>query len=66
MNHTHHAPDLHALFVRGGGFLKKNVVMVIAFLAAAVTAIFVPIDKEYLGYFDLKTLSCLFCVLAVV
>ncbi|MBR5515128.1 MAG: citrate transporter, partial [Clostridia bacterium] len=23
-------------------------------------------DKEYLGYFDLKTLTCLFCVLAVV
>ena len=48
------------------GFLKKNTVMVIAFVAAAVTCIFVPIDKEYLGYFDFKTLACLFCVLAVV
>lgn len=47
-------------------FIKKNIVMVIAFVAAAVTSIFVPIDKEYLGYFDFKTLSCLFCVLAVV
>lgn len=40
--------------------------MVIAMLAAAITCIFVPIDRDYLGYFDLKTLSCLFCVLAVV
>ena len=48
------------------GFVKKNVVMVVALLAAAVTCFFVPIDKEYLGYFDFKTLTCLFCVLAVV
>ncbi len=47
-------------------FLKKNIVMVIAFVAALITCIFVPVDREYLGYFDLKTLSCLFCVLAVV
>ena len=48
------------------GFLKKNVVMVVAFFAAAVTTLIVPIDKAYLGYFDFKTLTCLFCVLAVV
>ena len=47
-------------------FLKKNVVMAVAFLAAAITCFFVPFDKEYLGYFDVKTLVCLFCVLAVV
>ena len=47
-------------------FLKKNVVMVIAFVAATVTAFFVPPDRGYLEYFDLKTLACLFCVLAVV
>ena len=40
--------------------------MVIAFAAALITTVFVPVDKEYLGYFDLKTLTCLFCVLAVV
>ena len=49
-----------------GSFVKKNVVMVIAMLAAAVTCFFVPPDKAYLGYFDVKTLTCLFCVLAVV
>lgn len=47
-------------------FIKKNAVMLIAFSAACITSIFVPFDKEYLGYFDFKTLTCLFCVLAVV
>ncbi len=49
-----------------GGLVKKNVVMVVAMAAAAVTCILVPPDAAYLDYFDLKTLSCLFCVLAVV
>ncbi len=48
------------------GFLKKNVVMVVAMVAAIITMFFVPPDQEYLGYFDVKTLTCLFCVLAVV
>ncbi len=47
-------------------FIKKNAVMTVAFAAAAVTSIFVPVDSEYIGYFDFKTLTCLFCVLAVV
>ncbi len=47
-------------------FIKSNVVLMVAFLAAAVTTVFVPVDAEYLGYFDFKTLTCLFCVLAVV
>lgn len=47
-------------------FIKQNTVTCIAFLAAVFTCIIVPPDKNYLGYFDCKTLSCLFCVLAVV
>lgn len=47
-------------------FIKQNTVTCIAFMAAILTCIVVPPDKEYLGYFDCKTLSCLFCVLAVV
>lgn len=47
-------------------FVKKNAVMCIAFLAAVVTSVFIPIDKKYIDYFDYKTLTCLFCVLAVV
>ncbi len=48
------------------GFIKKNPVLSIAFLMAALTSIIVPIDKNYIGYFDFRTLTCLFCVLAVV
>ncbi len=52
----------HQLF----DFVKKNTVMVIALIAALVTCFIIPPDSEYIGYFDLKTLTCLFCVLAVV
>ena len=45
---------------------KANAMPVIAVTAAAVTAVFVPPDADYLGYYDVKTLSCLLCVLAVV
>ncbi len=45
---------------------RAHAMPVIAVLAAAVTAVFVPPDAAYLGYYDAKTLSCLFCVLAVV
>jgi len=48
------------------GFVKKNMVMLIAMAAAVITCFFIPPDKEYLSYFDFKTLTCLFCVLAVV
>lgn len=48
------------------GFIKTNVVFVIALAAAIITMFFVPPDAEYLGYFDFKTLTCLFSVLAVV
>ena len=48
------------------GFLKENAVLVIAIIAALFTSFIVPPDAKYLEYFDLKTLSCLFCVLAVV
>ena len=47
-------------------FFKKYTVFTIAAVAAIVTCIFVPPDKEYLNYFDLNTLACLFLTLAVV
>ncbi len=46
--------------------LKNNAVACIAFVLALITAFIVPPDKEYIGYFDFKTLTCLFTVLAVV
>ncbi len=47
-------------------FTKANIVMIIAAFAALVTSLIVPPDREYITYFDFKTLTCLFCVLAVV
>ena len=47
-------------------FAKTNVVMLIAAALAIVTAFIVPPDREYVEYFDFKTLTCLFTVLAVV
>ncbi len=45
---------------------KNNIVFFVALIAAIITCFFVPPDKEYLGYYDMKTLTCLFCTLAVV
>ena len=64
-----HRPIHHhygIVFGKIWAFIKKNAVLCIAIFAACITAIFVPPDSEYLGYFDFKTLTCLFCVLAVV
>ena len=47
-------------------FIKKNIVLTIAWILAIITIILVPLDKEYLTYFDFKTLFCLFCALSVV
>lgn len=47
-------------------FIKKNAVMFVALFAALITSLIVPVDEAYLGYFDVKTLACLFCTLAVV
>ena len=47
-------------------FIKHNAVFCIAAVLALITCLIIPPDKEYLGYFDFKTLTCLFCTLAVV
>lgn len=47
-------------------FISKNLVMCIAFVVAVITSVIVPVDRQYIGYFDFKNLTCLFCVLAVV
>ena len=49
-----------------GSFVKKNAVLCVAIVAAIITSFIVPPNKAYLDYFDWKTLTCLFCVLAVV
>ncbi|MBR5870305.1 MAG: citrate transporter [Clostridia bacterium] len=47
-------------------FFRENTVFCIALIAAAVTSMIITPDAQYLSYFDFKTLTCLFCVLAVV
>jgi Na+/H+ antiporter NhaD/arsenite permease-like protein len=71
LTHHRHTPHHHHFHPREfwtalARFVRQNTVLCIAMLAAAVTSLIVPPDAQYLGYFDLKTLSCLFCTLAVV
>lgn len=51
---------------RTTAFVRKNAVLCIVAVLAVITCFIVPPDAEYIGYFDLKTLSCLFSTLAVV
>lgn len=47
-------------------FFRSNAVLSIALAAAALSCCLVPPDSQYLGYLDFKTLTCLFCTLAVI
>ena len=64
--HVRHHHNVRAIAVSALSWARKNAVLCIAILAAIVTSLIVPPDAAYLDYFDLKTLSCLFCTLAVV
>ncbi|WP_455714906.1 SLC13 family permease [Anaerosporobacter sp.] len=48
------------------GFMKTQIVLTISIIAMLITCLFVPIDKAYLGYFNLRTLATLYCTLAVI
>lgn len=65
-SHEHLYGHIYIMISSIGHFLKKNVVMTVAFVAAFITSMIIPPDSKYLSYFDVKTLTCLFCVLAVV
>ncbi len=65
-NFHRHSVDLHRLMSELFSWLRKNVVLVVAIVLAIVTSCIVPPDREYLSYFDWKTLTCLFCTLAVI
>lgn len=45
--------------------LRRHWMLGAASFVALVSMFFVPPDGAYLGYFDWKTIGCLFCVLAV-
>lgn len=70
--HRHHisASHLRALLHHSAAsirsFVAKNTVLVIAATLAIISCFFVAPDAEYIGYFDFKTLTCLFCTLAVI
>ena len=62
----HFSRPIQSALKKTAYFFKNNVVLSIAVAAAVITSVIVPPDAEYAGYFDFKTLSCLFSMLAVV
>ena len=63
-HHGHHLLD--AVRRKIVNFVRANTVFCIALALAAVTSCIIPPDALYLNYPDLKTLTCLFCTLAVI
>lgn len=69
MNHTLRSPRLPSIsHLRDSilAFVRKNTVLCIAMVLAFLTSCIVPPDSTYLTYFDTRTLTCLFCTLAMV
>ena len=66
MEHTFRQLHTGNFIYKASAFVKKHTVLTIALALALITSCIVPPDKEYIGYFDFKTLTCLFCTLAVV
>lgn len=47
-------------------FIKKEAVLSIAIALAAISVIFIPIDRQYLNYIDFRTIALLFCLMTVI
>lgn len=47
-------------------FFKTNFIFTVAIIAAIISCFFVPIDGEYLGYFDIDTIACITLLLLVI
>ena len=47
-------------------FASKNFVLLIAAILAFASCLIIKPDSQYIEYFDFKTLTCLFCTLAVI
>ena len=66
----HHRAELAALLHKIAhltkAFVANNTVLVIASTLAIISCFIVKPDSEYVNYFDFKTLTCLFCTLAVI
>lgn len=46
-------------------FVRRRAVLCVSAAAAAVSMVLVPPDAAYAGYLDVRTIICLFCILAV-
>ena len=57
---------LHELQSKFIDFASKNFVLVIAATLAIASCFVIKPDAQYIEYFDFKTLTCLFCTLAVI
>ena len=47
-------------------FFKTNFIFTVAIVVAIISCFFVPIDKEYWGYFDIDTIACITLLLVVI
>lgn len=47
-------------------FIRREPVLLIASLAAAISCFFIPPDTEYFNYIDFRTLALLYCLMVVV
>ena len=47
-------------------FIRREPVLIISMLAAAISCVFVPPDEAYLGYIDFRTLALLYALMTVV
>lgn len=54
------------MFAKLCAFVKKEIVLCIAFVCAAVSCIFVPPSAAYLDYIDLRVLTLLGCLMAAI
>lgn len=46
--------------------IKKEAVLFISFLAAAISSVFVPPTAKYISYIDFRVLAILFCLMTIV
>ncbi len=65
-SHPSPLPDLRRLGAALWHLITSNIVLTVAIILAIGTSFIVPPDAAYASYFDWKTLTCLFCTLAVV
>ncbi len=51
--------------IKAKEFIKNEIVLILSFVLAVISAFFVTPNKEYVEYIDFKTLGLLFCLMAV-